>query len=203
MPNVPETFFQSLPLGFQQKLGGNGNVNSPDKLGKALAQPVEELGAAHAAAQVAIDDKVHGAHLGHLHPLDEIPILPVAAHEALDAVPRHEGAEPRPLLVRMHVQADIDVGALVAGAGERDVAQGPRKGRAKRGERGGVCGFVVVPGREGFRLLGRTDDDALRVVAEDVDGFFDVGLLDEGGVEAEEGLGRGSSHVEREVHALD
>ena len=106
-------------------------------------------------------------------------------------------------------QADVDVGALVAGAAEDDGAQAGRDGVAEgvqRHGRGGVVVFAlrvevfvhggVASWRGAVRGAGRPAGGR-----EDRDGLVERGLGVQGRVEGEVGPGKGGARVEGEVEA--
>lgn len=133
-----------------QKLLRHLDLLIPDIVGKALAQRVEPGTSTDTSAQNAIHHKVHRPHIGELHSLDVVALLPVLADELDHLLAGQERTEPVPLRLFADEESDVDVGALVAGTGEHDVAESDGLGGAGGAQVNGVGGVVVGAGLQDF-----------------------------------------------------
>ena len=87
---------------------------------------------------------MHGPEMRELDPLDEVLVgPPVVAHELCHAGPGEEGLQPGVVGGVADEEADVDVGAFVAGAGEDEGAELRGCGETEGGEGRGGGGFVV------------------------------------------------------------
>lgn len=172
----------------------------PNIIRKPLAKPIQPTGTTHAAAQDAIDDKMHCADTRELDPLDGKRVVPVlVADERAQAGPGQIRPQPRPVPVIGDEKADVEVRAFVARAGERDIPETDGLGCVRAGE-GGRVWVVGLPRRQGF-VARWVAGWVGGVAVEEVDLLVQVGLLDQGRVVGQERPGDGCASVERAVEA--